>query len=187
MVNWIKTPPNHPQILFQNYKHKHYFKPIAKVVLDNDMNKYNKKKRQTLIKFIPLINQDIFKEKSEWIYIFTINGKIVKIGGSRVGLYGRIKSYLCGHHTLSRGKSGDCSKTNGFIYNTFYHYLNNNSKIFMYGLRLQPEYIEKTILDTKIKIKVQTYHAFESIFLLDFKISYGFLPYLNDKCDPDYW
>ena len=58
---------------------------------------------------------------------------IVKIGGTRTGLKGRVSSYLCGHHIEERGKSGDCSKTNGFIYNTMEFYLNLGCKIKMYG------------------------------------------------------
>ena len=34
-------------------------------------------------------------------------------------------SYLCGQHVLERGKSGDCSKTNAYIYNSFVFYLKN--------------------------------------------------------------
>ena len=59
------------------------------------------------------------------IYIFTINNYIVKIGGTRNGLKDRTNSYLCGHYILERGKSGKCSITNAFIYNTFDFYLQN--------------------------------------------------------------
>jgi hypothetical protein len=45
---------------------------------------------------------DDFKEKKEWIYLFLINKRIVKIGGTRTGLSGRCASYLCGHHIQER-------------------------------------------------------------------------------------
>lgn len=65
----------------------------------------------------------MFSNKFEWIYIFTINDHIVKIEGTRTCLKDRCISYLCGHHTTDRGKSGKCSGTNAYIYNTFYFYL----------------------------------------------------------------
>ena len=72
-----------------------------------------------MIQFIPKISNEDFTKKNEWLYLLVINNRIVKIGGTRTGIKGRIISYLCGHHIEERGKSGDCSKTNGFIYNTF--------------------------------------------------------------------
>ena len=115
-----------------------------------------------------------------------MNDKIVKIGGTRTGLKGRVASYLCGHHIEERGKSGDCSKTNGFIYNTFYFYLLNNVSIKMYGFKIPMIKHKCTILDEDVEIKLQTYHAYESIFLQDFKKIYGEYPILCDNSDPEY-
>jgi hypothetical protein len=81
-----------------------------------------------------------------------INDYIVKIGGTRAGLRGRANSYLCGHHIKERSKSGDCSKTNGFIYNTFVHYLNKGFKIEMYAYKFQEGY--KVFISTTDKYKV---------------------------------
>jgi len=89
---------------------------------------------------------------------------IVKIGGTRTCIKGRISLYLCGHHIEERGKSGDCSKTNGFIYNTFEFYLNLGSKIQMYGYELPKTEITIKIFDKETKIITQTFHAYESIF-----------------------
>jgi hypothetical protein len=36
------------------------------------------------------------------------------------------------------------------------------------------------------KITAQTYHAYESTFLEDYKKNYSKYPILNDNCDPDY-
>lgn len=111
---WIKLLPIEKTILFDNYNRKEYFTPIANVLLDNDTfttgKKTGQKKRNTLIQFIPTISLDEFNEKTEWLYIFLINNRLVKIGGTRTGLKGRVSSYLCGHHIEERGKSGDCSK-----------------------------------------------------------------------------
>jgi hypothetical protein len=118
MKKWVKEIDFDKSIKMTDYNRKEYFKPIMDIVLDNDMKNGNKK-RMTLIKFEPTISIEEYNSKTEWLYIFVIDGRIVKIGGTRTGIKGRVASYLCGHHVEERGKSGDCSKTNGFIYNTF--------------------------------------------------------------------
>ena len=137
---WIKLIPVSKTVLFEEYNRKEYFIKIADIVLDNEIfmsgKKQGLKKRNTLIQFIPTISNEEFSKKSEWLYLLLINNRIVKIGGTRTGLKGRVGSYLCGHHIEERGKSGDCSKTNGFIYNTFEFYLNLGCKIEMLGFQL---------------------------------------------------
>lgn len=186
MNKWIKIFDEENMENFNEYKRKEHFVIVADVVTDNDLTKKNTKKRSTLIKFVPTIPIENFNRKTEWLYIFTINDKIVKIGGTRTGLKGRVASYLCGHHIEERGKSGFCSKTNGFIYNTFEHYLKLNHIIKMYGYELPKTELTIEIFGKKTKINAQTYHAYESTFLEDFKLKYKSYPYLNDNCDPDY-
>jgi hypothetical protein len=187
---WIKMVPISKTILFDDYNRKDYFVPVANVRLDTEVFSSGKnqgnKKRNTLIEFFPLISNAKLNEKNEWLYLLLINGRIVKIGGTRTGLKGRIGSYLCGHHIEERGKSGDCSKTNGFIYNTFEFYLNLGCKIEMYGYELPKTKFNIKIFEKETEITAQTYHAYESTFLEDYKFQYNEYPILNDNCDPDY-
>lgn len=187
---WIKMISKNNCIPFSEYNRKDYFIQVADVVLDNEIITYGEnkgcKKRNTLIKFIPSITGEKFRKKIEWLYLFVINDMIVKIGGTRTGLKGRLTSYLCGHHIEERGKSGDCSKTNGFIYNTFEFYLNLGCKIQMYGYELPKTEFTIQIFGKEKNIYVQTYHAYESTFLEDYKKSYNDYPILSDNCDPDY-
>ena len=183
---WIKLIPFNKTYDFSLYKRKDYFIHVADIKLDIELNKDNNKKRNTLIQFVPIIEKKLFEDKEEYIYIFLINDNIVKIGGTRTGLKGRVSSYLCGHHIEERGKSGDCSKTNGFIYNTFYFYLSHNANIKMYGYKIPKIKHKCDILDETIEITLQTYHAYESIFLNDFKNIYGTFPILCDNSDPAY-
>tara|TARA_B110000259_G_scaffold188480_1_gene247962 strand:- start:7992 stop:8624 length:633 start_codon:yes stop_codon:yes gene_type:complete len=187
---WIKLIPTNKTISFEEYNRKEYFIPIADIVLDNEVftsgKNQGKRKRNTVIKFVPNISQEAFNKKSEWLYLLVINGMIVKIGGTRTGLKGRVASYLCGHHIEERGKSGDCSKTNGFIYNTFEFYLNLGCKIQMYGYELPKKEISIEIFGKETKITTQTYHAYESTFLEDYKKNYKEYPILSDNSDPDY-
>ena len=187
---WIKLIPCNKTIMYENYNRKDYFTPIANIVLDNEIfdsgKKQGTKKRNTLIRFVPVIPDEQFNKKDEWLYLLVINGRIVKIGGTRTGLKGRVSSYLCGHHIEERGKSGDCSKTNGFIYNTFEFYLNNGCTIQMYGYKLPKTEVSIQIFDKETRITAQTYHAYESTFLEDYKKEYKEYPILSDNCDPDY-
>jgi hypothetical protein len=187
---WIKLISINDTILFDDYNRKDYFIPIADIILDDEIitsgKKEGSKKRKTLIQFIPKISNEDFSKKNEWLYILVINNRIVKIGGTRTGIKGRIQSYLCGHHIEERGKSGDCSKTNGYIYNTFEFYLNLGCKIEMYGYELPKTEFKIKIFDKEIKIIAQTYHAYESTFLEDYKKNYNQYPILSDNSDPDY-
>jgi hypothetical protein len=187
---WIKLIPENKTILFEEYNRKDHFIPIADILLDKETFESGKKqgikKRNTLIQFIPKISNEDFNKKTEWLYLLLMNGRIVKIGGTRTGLKGRVSSYLCGHHVEERGKSGDCSKTNGFIYNTFEFYLGLGCKIEMYGYELPKTEFTIEIFGKETKITAQTYHAYESTFLEDYKKNYNDYPLLSDNCDPDY-
>jgi hypothetical protein len=187
---WLKPIPRDKTVPIEDYARKDHFIPIAEIVLDTDVfesgKRMGEKKRGTLVRFIPVIPQEEWSAKTEWLYLLVINGRIVKIGGTRTGLKGRVGSYLCGHHIEERGKSGDCSKTNGFIYNTFEHYLTLGCKIEMYGYRLPKTEVTIEIFGKETKIIAQTYHAYESTFLEDYKKTYGEYPILSDNCDPDY-
>ena len=187
---WIKRISLDNTISFESYNRNTYFVPVADIVLDTEISTNGKskgtKKRNTLIQFVPKISSELFDKKTEWLYLLIINGNIVKIGGTRTGLKGRVSSYLCGHHVKERGKSGDCSKTNGFIYNTFAFYLELGCKIEMYGYELPKTEITIDIFGKQTKITAQTYHAYESTFLEDYKKNYNEYPILCDNCDPEY-
>lgn len=187
---WIKDIPLNKCISVDSYNRIDNFTLVADIRLDNEVfasgKKTGTKKRSTVIKFEPTIPNEDFANKTEWLYLFTINGKIVKIGGTRTGLRQRAASYLCGHHVEERGKSGDCSKTNGFIYNTFEFYLKMGYEIQMYGYELPKTEITIEIFGNETKITAQTYHAYESTFLEDYKKMYNEYPALSDNCDPNY-
>jgi len=88
---------------------------------------------------------------------------------------------------IERNKSGDCSKTNAYIYNTFEFYLRNGFQIDMYGLRIpEIEIPPVNILDKMVNITAQTFHAYETIFLKDFQNHHDMFPPLSDNCDPNY-
>lgn len=184
--NWIKRITRNKTIDIKDYNRREYFIPVASVVLDNETYKNGRKKRNTAIRFVPKLNTTDFKEKVEWLYLFTIDDRIVKIGGTRAGLQSRCASYLTGHHTRDRQKSGDCSKTNAFIYNTFEYYLQNGCTIEMFGYKLPRRTFSIKIFEQDRLLRAQTYHMYESVFIQDYTKVYGFRPILSDNCDPEY-
>lgn len=181
---WIKRIPLDRAIPFEEYHRKEHFIPVAEIVLDTEISKTGKKQRNTMIQFIP--TSKLFKKDTEWLYLLLINGRIVKLGGTRNGLKKRAGSYLCGHHVKERGKSGDCSKTNGFIYNTLVFYLHLGCKVEMVGYELPKTIVRIEIFGKETLISAQTYHAYESTFMDDYKKHYREYPFLCDNCDPSY-
>lgn len=115
-----------------------------------------------------------------------MNGKIIKIGGSRTGLEKRTVSYLCGHHTLERGGSGKMSITNAFIYNTFEFYLKLGYKIEMYAFLIPKAKVNIEILGKIKTIDAQVYHVYESEFMSLYKKRTGHYPFLSDNSDPKF-
>lgn len=187
--NWIKLIPIDKTVPFEEFTEKGYFAQVADIVLDTDVNekgkKLGEKKRNTLIK-LANYDEEIIKQKSEWIYMMIINGRIAKIGGTRDGIKGRFGSYLCGHHIPEHGKSGKASETNKYIYNTLYFYLQLGCEIKLYGYQLPVEEIVRNVFTKEVRIRVQTYHSYESILIDNYKKRYGNIPYLCDNSDPDY-
>jgi hypothetical protein len=185
---WIKLIPTDKTIPFEDYDKKQYFTHVADVVLDNELiisgKKEGSKKRNTLIALSNFTDEIV--PKIEWIYIFVINGRIVKIGGTRDGIKNRFGSYLCGHHIQERGKSGKASETNKYIYNTLLFYLECGCEISIYGYKLPVEEITRDVFSREIKIRVQTYHSYESVLIEEFRKQIGFIPFLCDNSDPEY-
>ena len=183
---WIKEINFTKELLFKDFEYNKLFKLVAYIEHDNELNNIGKKKRNTIIKFNPIICQTEWNDNNEYIYIFTINDYIVKIGGTRTGLKSRCASYLCGHHIPERGKSGDCSKTNGYIYNTFDYYLTLGKTIKMYAYKIPAVIIPVNILEETVQVIAQVYHAYESRIITKYKLQSGNYPSLCDNSDPNY-
>ena len=183
---WIKEIDISKELHFESFKHYDKFIKVADIIEDTEINKKGDKRRKTEIMFKPVIEKSKWNSKAEWIYIFLMDNKIIKIGGTRTGLSGRCGSYLCGQHVPERGKSGDCSKTNAYIYNSFVFYLKNKYKIEMYGYELPHSFLEMDIFGKTTKVEAQTFHAFESRCLEEYKKETGKYPILSCNADPNF-
>jgi hypothetical protein len=173
---WIKPFFPNETVVFSEYNRQYYFTPIANIVLHQDDSKDKIMQTKKVIRFDPLIPKHIYARRSEWIYLFLVDDCIVKIGGTRTGIRGRVSSYMSGHYVRERGKSGDCSTTNAFLYHTFEYYLKQGHQIQMWGYELPPFHAQLFIWDKMENITTQTYHLYENLLLQDFKRNYGRYP-----------
>jgi hypothetical protein len=187
---WVKLIPRYKTIPVEDFKERGHFIHLANVVKDDEVfpsgDRHGKKKRNTLIELKTVVDGALLEQKSEWLYMIVINDRITKIGGTRDGIKGRFGSYLCGHHIEERGKSGKASETNKYIYNTLYFYLEMGCDIKLFGYKLPEEEITRSVFGRDVKIRVQTYHSYESILIDEFRKQCGFIPFLCDNSDPDY-
>jgi len=194
---WVRPINFDGQIKWKNYEKKSYFKRVAWIVPDlavveeapkkgkgNPSKQPGDKKRQTLIQFINTIPVELWREPVEWIYILVIDGYIVKIGGTRVGLDDRCRSYLSGHCVPEKG--GKSVSTNAFIYHTFHWYLEQGMSIEMYGYRIEPKQDTDTMLGFTETYSISRYHVWEAKLLGEFERLYGKKPPLSCNSDPKY-
>jgi hypothetical protein len=177
------------ELNINDFELSNYFSHVANINLDDS------KSRKTEIKFDKVIDNVLWKQKLEWLYIFTISDsrvinlrskkrkvemdKIVKIGGTRNGLLGRTNGYLSGHYTSS-------SSTNAHIYRIFKNYLNSGNLVKMYAYNIPKTVIKTNVFGNKIDIIPQTFHSYESVALQKYFIQNGAFPCLSSNCDPEY-
>lgn len=163
------------------------FEKVGRIELDP-----NPKKQITLK--VLVLNRELWNLKKEFVYIFTINNLIAKIGGTRSGIKDRWTSYLCGFCVPERknkkGKNypGKMSITNARIYHTIENDLiENQNNIWEIYVWVLPECKNNiNILGENVEIFMQTFHAYEAICIKKFKELNGILPFLNKNCDPNY-
>jgi len=161
---------------FGEFSHSNSFAHVANITIDQSV------KRQTLIEFVS-VDDDKWNDAGNWIYIFTVNDFIVKIGGTKNGLKQRTMSYLCGHHTR---KSNACSITNGMIYNTFLAYLQEGSKIKMYGMRCPVVSTTIVVFGEEHTVEAQIFDVYESILIRKYTVEHGTPPVFSSRADPRY-
>ena len=77
---WIKEIDISKELNFKDFKHYENFIKVADVIPDNEVNKNGEKRRKTEILFKPNIEKSKWNSKAEWIYIFLMDDKIIKIG-----------------------------------------------------------------------------------------------------------
>lgn len=179
-MEWVCIKDFTKELKFEKFNIANNFIHVCDIVEPKKEDNYN------LICFKSIIDQEKWNDDKEWIYLFTINGYIVKIGGTRNGLKKRAQSYLCGYYTKNRGYPGKMSGTNATIYNTFAHFLKEGCEIKMYAYDIPIQTLKTKHFDIEIEIIAQTFHCVESIVIEKYKKSNGSLPFLCKNSDPNY-
>ncbi len=178
---WVKNIDIMKELEFHEFSLHNQFILVANIIQTP-----NSVSRQTVITFEPVISEKDWNERSQWIYILTIDNRIVKIGGTRTGLKERTVSYLCGHHTIDRGGSGKCSVTNAYLYNTLDYYIKNGHDVKMYGSRIPSTPVHVDIWGEKVVVEAQIYNAFESRAINIYHTETGHNPQLSNNSDPNH-
>ena len=136
--------------------------------------------------------KSIYDKKQNGIYIITLNNKIIKIGGTKVGMKGRISSYHCGHCIPERKKKngenypGKMSVTNAYCYNTILSLLyNKRGTIDLYFFPIPDIKVEKEVFGETTSFVVQCYDEYEKKALSIFqRQNKGKLPVLCNNSHP---
>jgi hypothetical protein len=155
----------------------------ANIVIDSS------EERQTVIQAIPIRGEtEKWSTSEESIYTFVRNGKIMKIGGTRVSMKERFGSYLCGHHVPQRKKSGKMSVTNAYLYHTIEaDILNNEDSVWeIYTFPIPSQEITINFMGKQRIIKAQIYHGLESHAIEEYRKIAGTNPQFSANSDPKY-
>lgn len=181
---WIKPLENHLKMKFEDFSISSHFVKIG------DFKLTEEKRILWEIQCDP-VYKDMYNRYQNGIYAMTYNDYIIKIGGTKVGMEGRINSYHCGHCIPERTKKngehypGKMSVTNAYIYNTIYHYLHEEKGTFLlYFYPIEDIEIKKEIFGKETTFKVQCYDEYEKQALNEYKNIIGEFPILSDNSHP---
>ena len=163
---WVKEINDSLKLKFDDFSLYKNFTKIGNFELTND-------KRLLWSLVCENDKQDIYSRYQNGIYVITFNDYIVKIGGTKVGMAGRISSYCCGHCIPERKKKngehypGKMSVTNAYIYNP-----------------IEDIEVKKIIFGEEQTFKVQCYDEYEKIALNKYKEQVGEFPILSYNSHP---
>jgi hypothetical protein len=149
--------------------------------------------RQTTLTVEPKNVTEWKRKNTEHIYAIVRNGSIMKLGGTRTGMNDRWGSYKCGHCVPQRLKKrtqepfpGKMSVTNAHLYHTIEEDLLAGGEWCFWSWKLPTVTVSVDILGVPTMIVAQTYHAYESRCMENFRILTGHIPQLCDNSDPSY-
>ena len=181
---WVKSLEGYLKLPITEFPLAQNFMQIGEFKLS-----YN---RRTLWEVeVPPHLADVYSRYQNGVYIMTYNNYIIKIGGTKVGMQGRITSYLCGHCIPERKKKngeyypGKMSVTNAYIYNTIYQYLlSGQGQFHLYFYPIEDIEVSKEVFGQQCVFKVQSYDEYEKVALLNYRGIVGDFPILSDNCHP---
>ena len=150
-------------------------------------------RRQTTLLVKPDDDDEWKRKNTEHIYVIVRDGRIMKIGGTRTGMKDRWSSYMCGHCVPQRLKKrtgepfpGKMSVTNAHLYHTIEGDLLAGHEWSFWSWKLPTVTVSVEILGVPTTVIAQTYHAYESRCMANFRTLAGHIPQLCDNSDPSY-
>ena len=158
-----------------NFKWHEHFIPIAKIDLNKskgcgyDFNYVSTSARK--------------KDKATgWVYLITVDGKIIKIGGTKTELKKRFASYSAG--TRKNRDSGTCSTTNYIVSECFRKILSQfkNANIVIYGRKIEVPKVSIPILGRNkclSNMKIDLYTEYETAYINEHAKQFGQNPALS--------
>tara|TARA_B100001093_G_scaffold493944_1_gene536764 strand:+ start:5437 stop:6180 length:744 start_codon:yes stop_codon:yes gene_type:complete len=159
----------------------------------SDINLDTNPETRIVLKVNNILDNAIWVNRQDVVYIITKNREIMKIGGTRTGMRDRWASYLCGHCVPQRKKKngenypGKMSVTNAHLYHTIEDdLLRNNSEWEFYIYICPPALVNINFVGDTIAVQAQVYHAYESILIKKFTNITGNKPILCSASDPTY-
>ena len=124
--------------------------------------------------------EEKYNSYGEYIYLLAIDGKIIKIGGTYVGMKGRHGSYNCG--TRKARAKGTCSVTNFNITETQYAAILDGKKVewYVFDVPLAEQTINLHWGD-EITYNAKTFYKYESSLCAKYAELTGHFPILSDN------
>lgn len=130
------------------------------------------------IDYIPVKEYEkSYNEYKEVIYIVAIDGKVAKIGGSKVGLKGRHGSYNCG--TRKARNKGTCSVTNYNITETQYTAIMSDKTVEWYMFDVPTVEVEIDVFGKNEVVKASVFTKYEASLLAQYSSITGHFPILS--------
>jgi hypothetical protein len=130
---------------YDDFPYKQYFTKIGHLIPDNDKE---------------CVSLDLSFDRKDLVYIFVIDGIIIKIGSTSTTMKNRIQSYNCGKKAYR--KNGTCSTTN---YVCLQSILNINKKVDVYAFFPEDNKIDVWGIEKEISVS----KLYEKRILTDLK------------------
>jgi hypothetical protein len=122
----------------------------------------------------------------QFVYLIIVNGRIVKIGGSKKTIIERIQSYNCGVYSRWRGGNGKQSVTNSVVYDSIEICLLRGLDVKMFVWMVPAPVVSIDLWGEKTEIVVATvYDRYETHALRIFYDMFGKNPVWskNGRCE----
>ena len=123
--------------------------------------------------------EDKYNSYRELIYLIVIDGKIVKIGGTYVGMKGRHGSYNCG--TRKARNKGTCSVTNYNVTEAQYAAICDGKKVEWYVFDVPLAEATINVWGEEMTYNAKTFYKYESSLCEKYSQLTGHFPILSDN------